>query len=121
MINVMMIVMLMVFVVRITHVNACIFIKEIHVVRINNVIIHLINSHVKQLNTLTFLVLILYILTSYLLYYLCLIYDIINCINIKLKFIMLKFLNKRFSFTYPSPRKLREIVQMSLIERENPE
>ena len=36
-----------------------------------------------------------------------------------IKFIM-QFLSKyRFAFTYPCPRKLREIMQMSLIEREN--
>lgn len=34
---------------------------------------------------------------------------------------MHKILNLKFSFTYPSPRKLREIVQMSLMEKENPE
>lgn len=28
---------------------------------------------------------------------------------------------KRFTFTYPCPRKLREIVKITLFERENPD
>ena len=32
-----------------------------------------------------------------------------------------KIIKKKFGFTYPCPRKLREIMQMSLIERESPE
>ena len=32
-----------------------------------------------------------------------------------------QFSRRGFSFTYPCPRKLREIMKVSAIERENPE
>lgn len=32
---------------------------------------------------------------------------------------MLKYLKRTMSFTYPCPKKLREIMKMSLVEREN--
>ena len=34
--------------------------------------------------------------------------------------LLFKSIKKSFSFNYPCPRKLREIMQMSLVEREPP-